>query len=94
MAIGVSACNETWVADNYRMNAAFLMVGLSTESITIKISTSGGEYINKRLESKPENWATIIRHRESPEANQPQDKSHSRCGPGRGWLLIQGWLGS
>lgn len=55
------------MADNYRMNAAFLIVGLSTESITSKISTSGGEYIHKRLESKPENWATIIRHLESRE---------------------------
>ena len=53
--------------DNNRMNRTFLIVGLSTESITSKVSTSGGECTHKRLESKPENWATIIRHLESPD---------------------------
>lgn len=48
------------------MNDFFLIVGLSTESITSKIATSGATYVHKRLESKPENWGKISSHLENP----------------------------
>ncbi|NVM98420.1 hypothetical protein [Arthrobacter sp. SDTb3-6] len=38
----------------------YLIVGKSTESITSKITTMGGVYAVKRLESKPENWESIV----------------------------------
>lgn len=38
----------------------YLIVGNNTESITSKISTVGGEYVGKRLESKPSNWKSIL----------------------------------
>ena len=48
------------------MNDFFLIVGLSTESITSKIAASGARYVHKRLESTPENWGKISNHLENP----------------------------